>query len=447
MSNSPYCASADADVLHDEVSKRFQLILSEAGVPYPQWAHFKRWVARWLAELDGQEPPRNAAKRFAEGLANADVPEWQCRQAMRAVECWLEAQDGILVGEAEAERPEMSWGQILVELERKLRVQQYSARTIEVYMEWSRRLALYAPDVPQDGDEISAAVQGYLRKLALAHNLSYATVAQARNALAWMVRNIMGLPLVLEARGGAHRPKRIPHVIADVKVRKLLDNCKSPWDLFFGLQYGCGLRLMELLELRVQDIDLERGILTVRHGKGDRDRQALIPQVLRDRTREHLEARRALWKSDINDGFAKVDLPAPSGRVPRVSTDWEWQHVFGAAQPLRHPGTGELRRWRPLETVVRQKLREAADRAGILGRVHPHLLRHCFATHLLEAGVPIQQIQEQLGHANLQTTMIYLHVRSPVEYAKSPLDLEPSAGFGAESRRGVVPEGHNPGRA
>lgn len=441
MSNSPYCASADADVLHDEVSKRFQFILSEAGVPYQQRGHFRRWVGRWLAELDGREPPRNAAKRFAEELANADVPEWQCRQAMRAVECWMEAQDGILLGEGERARPEMSWEEILTELERKLRVQQYSARTIGAYMEWARRLAIHAPEVPRNGDEISEAVQSYLRKLALACNLSYATIAQARNALAWMVRNVMGLPLVLEARGGAHRAKRIPHVIADVKVRKLLDNCKSPWDLFFGLQYGCGLRLMELLELRVQDIDLERGILTVRHGKGDRDRQGLIPRVLRDRLKEHMVARRVLWKSDINEGFAKVDLSAPSGRTPKVSTDWEWQHVFGAAQPMRHPETGELRRWRPMESLVRQKLREAATRAEILGRVHPHLLRHCFATHLLEAGVPIQQIQEQLGHANLQTTMIYLHVRSPVEYAKSPLDLEPRAGLGAEPQEKGVSRG------
>lgn len=422
MSNSPSCASACADVLLDEVSKRFQLILTEAGVPYLQRVHYRRWVARWLAELEGQVPPRHAPKRFAEGLASADVPEWQCRQAMRAIECWMEAQDGIL-GEGGGVRLEMDWGLVLEELEAKLRVQQYSAKTIAAYVEWTRRLSLFVPDVPRDGDGISKAVQGFLRKLALVDNLSQATVAQARNALAWMVRNILLLPLVLEARGGAHRAKRIPHVMADVKVRKLLENCTSPWDLLFGLQYGCGLRLKELLELRVQDVDLERGILTVRHGKGDRDRQGVIPRVLRGRLEEHLDARRALWESDLREGFAKVDLPTPSGRVPKVSIDWEWQHLFGASQPLRHPVTGELRRWRPMETLVRQKLREAAARAGIVGRVHPHLLRHCFATHLLEAGVPIQQIQEQLGHANLQTTMIYLHVRSPVEYAKSPLDL------------------------
>jgi len=406
-----------------------------ANVVALQRSHYRRWVSRWLEALGGAEPPRNAAKRFAEDLARDGVPDWQCQQALRAVECWIEAQEGILGerrevfrGDGEAELATMSWAEILAELERKLRVQQYSRRTGGIYADWTRRLAAYSPRVPKSGDELSAAVQGFLRELALARNLAPASISQARNAMAWLAKNVMMLPLVMEARGGAHRARHIPHVISDGQVRKLLDGCKEPWDLFFGLQYGCGLRLMEVLEMRVQEIDLERGILTVRHGKGDRDRQALIPRVLRERIARYLGERRALWKADSEQGFATVDLPNPHGGQAKTSTDWEWQHLFGAAQPLRHPETGELRRWRPMETLVRQKLREAAVRVEITGRVHPHLLRHCFATHLLEAGVPIQQIQEQLGHANLQTTMIYLHVRSPVEYAKSPLDLELRAG-------------------
>jgi len=311
-----------------------------------------------------------------------------------------------------------------------MRQQRYSERTSGTYREWARRLARRNPQVPRDGNEASEMVQAYLREMVLGRNLSHATVAQARNAFAWLVRKVLGFPLVLEERGNAHRPKRIPGVISAAQVRRLLEGCAEPWDLAFGLQYGCGLRLMELLELRVKDLDPERGVLTVRHGKGDRDRQLLLPRSLRPRIERHLLERKALWESDVAKGWARVDLPPGiAARQAGQDTSWTWQHVFGSARPLRHPGTGELRRWHPMEMLVRQALRAAAVRAGLEGRVHPHLLRHCYATHLLEAGTPIQIIQELLGHANLQTTLVYLHVRSPVPTIRSPLDLElPSAG-------------------
>ena len=142
------------------------------------------------------------------------------------------------------------------------------------------------------------------------------------------------------------------------------------------------LTLGELLDLRVQDIDRERKVLVVRGGKGDKDRQLPLPASLHDRLDQHLAKRRLQWQMDVEKGCARVDLPFALGRkLAGADTAWEWQHVFGSTRPLRHE-SGELRRWRPLEAVVRGALKEAACAAGFTGRVHPHLLRHCYAVSI-----------------------------------------------------------------
>lgn len=425
MRNFPYRAFEMDEATFEAVWARFQEVLESASVPHPQRFYHRRWVDQWLDRLQGAPPPRDAAREYAQQLESEGFPDWQCRQAMRSVESWLDARHAVLAERDATRAPTagLGWDELLAEMEKILWIQRYSPRTAESYLMWVRKFSARCREVPVDGEVASRAIDGFLRELALAHNLASASVAQARNALAWFFRRQMGYELDLEDKGSAHHGRRIPQVIADVKVRELLDQCSDPWDLFFGLQYGCGLRLMELLDLRVGELDLERRILTIRHGKGNVDRQALIPSALHDRVAQHLAWRKEQWESDLERGFASVDIPTPRGGKPRESTEWMWQHVFGAPRPLKHPESGRLRRWRPLEINVRNELREVASKVGIVGRVHPHLLRHCFATHLLEAGVPIQQIQEQLGHARLATTMIYLHVKSPVEHAKSPLDL------------------------
>lgn len=385
--------------------------------------YFQGWVEQWLhADLQiapGQDP----ARRFAAWLESQGVAEWRCRQAFQAVRIWLRG------GPDEGDVPTGpeswdDWPSLLREMEQRMRAQRYSPRTCDSYLDWARRLSRTAAVPPRDSEGISALVQAFLRERALADNLSSASLAQARNALAWLVRRVMALELVLEDKGDAHRGRRLPKVLAPATVRRLLDGARPPWDLFFSLQYGCGLRLMEMLDLRVQEVDLGRGVLLVRHGKGDKDRAVPLPKSLAESMVRHLEQRRRLWEADLAAGLARVELPGALARKFRdADTAWEWQHVFGAVRPLRHPETGELRRFRPMETTVREALREAALGAGVDGRVHPHLLRHCYATHLLENGTPLREIQELMGHARLETTMVYMHVRSPVTAMRSPLDL------------------------
>ena len=407
-----------------EPRKRFQEALERAGVPFANRPHFARWVQTWLRETDSDLARQSSPQEFSDRLASKGAPEWQCRQAFQAVLLWQKmATEPLPVVQV----PSTEWSPVLEAMARNLQSKQYSPRTIEAYLDWARRLAKFAPAVPQDGKAASQAVQAYLKHLVLAKNLSRSSVAQARNAFAWLVRRELGFELELEVKGSAHHGRRIPTILSPEMVRDVLDQAPPPWDLLFALQYGCGLRLAELLELRVQDLDMRRGVVRVHSGKGDKDRQVPLPKALYERIERHLHERETLWRGDLARGWAKVDLPGAMVRVhPEAETAWEWQHVFGARQPLRHPGTNELRRWHPMETLVRNALREAARKAGVTERVHPHLLRHCYATHLVEAGVPLNEVQEMLGHNRLETTMIYLHVRSPVPQRISPLDRMPA---------------------
>lgn len=404
-----------------EAWTRFGLALEEARVPEHHQVHFRRWVQTWMDQSPTDREGLEVAA-FAKRLEAKGTPDWQCRQAFQALQLWLRVNPP-QEDEGSPSTPKAEWSDVLKRMEENLVSKRYSRRTVKTYLDWARRCAKGRETPPGDSREASGLVQGFLDHLALVENLAPATLDQCRNALAWLVRKELGFELELSARGSAHHSKRLPSVISPEAVRAILAVCPEPWDLFFGLQYGCGFRLAELLDLRIQDIDDSRGVVVVRSGKGDKDRVVPLPRSLRDRLERHLEARHRLWLDDRQSGCAKVDLPFSLGRKwSDAETSWEWQHVFGSRQPLRYPGTGELRRWRPLEEVVRKALHRAAGQAAVPGRIHPHLLRHCYATHLLERGVPLSEIKELMGHARLETTMIYLHVRAPQESRISPLD-------------------------
>jgi integron integrase len=407
MLDSPKSDEAGSFVCGQSWAK-FQDAMEAQGVPDKNRTHYERWVKTWLGSEVEALPAQEPAQTFASFLERNGLPDWQCRQAYQAIRIWTS------LPEPEPAVVSSEWAVVLERFARNLAEQHYSPRTIASYADWGRRWALRSPSVPKDGEAASAQVQEFLRFLVHELNLSPASLSLARNALAWLVKRVLGFELALEDKGNAHHARRLPTVLAPSTVRALLSGCSDPWDLFFGLQYGCGMRLAELLELRVQEIGMERGVLMVRSGKGDKDRQIPLPSSLKERLGQHLERRRAQWRSDLGKGYARVDLPYAMGRkLTGAETSWEWQHVFGAGRPLRHPESGDLRRWHPMQETARSALKAAALGAGIEGRVHPHLLRHCYATHMLEAGVPVREIQDLMGHSRLETTMVYMHVRSP----------------------------------
>jgi integron integrase len=208
------------------------------------------------------------------------------------------------------------------------------------------------------------------------------------------------------------------------EVTTLLGQLPAEYRLIASVLYGSGLRLMECLELRVQDLDFERGEITVRHGKGDKDRVTMLPQSLKQPLALHLRTVKQIHEMDLRDGWGRVEIPhALARKYPNAPAEWAWQWVFPQQTRWRNPKTAEQGRYHVHQTLVQRAVREAAFRAGIPKRVTCHTLRHSFATHLLESGYDIRTIQELLGHANVNTTIIYTHVLNKGGLCvRSPLD-------------------------
>jgi integron integrase len=274
---------------------------------------------------------------------------------------------------------------------------------------------------------------------------AYATQKQALNALAFFFKQVCGME---EPRFGVKLKKtgtRIPVVLAKEEAQKIFAKLDQPqevpkktdgrYGLAARLQYGAGLRRSELVRLRIKDVDLVRKTLTVRQGKGDKDRITMLPGSLCKELAEQIERARVLWQKDRASGLAGVHIHGALGRKFSLAAEsFEWFWLFPARQTSLDPETGVKRRYHLHGQVYSEAIRRAAKAVGIEKRVTSHALRHSFATHLLEAGIDLRTIQELLGHEDITTTEIYLHVAMGVSGlgVASPLD-----GFGMDEARGV----------
>lgn len=270
----------------------------------------------------------------------------------------------------------------------------------------------------------------YLSHLAEHGKVAYSTQMQALSALLFLYRDVLQRPLG-DLRGlvRARAPRRIPVVLAPEEVARVLRELDGEVWVVAILLYGSGLRLMEALTLRVKDLDLDRGEIRVRRGKGGKDRVTILAVGIRDRLLAHLDRVRKQHRRDLAAGGGRVSLPgALERKAPAWASDWPWQWVFPAHRCYQDQFTGERRRHHLDPSVVQRAVARAVRAAGLSKRATCHTLRHSFATHLLEGGYDIRTIQELLGHSDVSTTMIYTHVlnrgrlgvRSPADLLREP---------------------------
>ena len=267
-------------------------------------------------------------------------------------------------------------------------------------------------------------VTAFLTHLAVRRKVSASTQNQALSALLFLYRHVLDCELGDLDAVRAKRPKRLPVVLSRGEVLRLLDKLEGVPKLVATLLYGAGLRLNEALRLRVKDLDFSFHQITVRSGKGDKDRVTVLPALLEEPLQHHLRQVRRLHESDFARGLGRVYLPnALAQKYPNANTEWAWQYVFPSETHSMDRESGELRRFYTSPRTVQRAVKQAVRAAGISKPASCHTLRHSFATHLLIGGYDIRTIQELLGHRSVRTTMLYTHVLNRGGYGvQSPAD-------------------------
>jgi len=313
---------------------------------------------------------------------------------------------------------------LLEQVRDRLRVKHYSLRTEQAYVGWIRRFIL-ANGKRHPRDMGGGEVEAFLTALATRHEVAAGTQNQALAALLFLYREVLGQDLPwMDGVVRAKRPRRLPVVLSRDEVRRLLAQLQGRDWLMAGLLYGTGMRLMECLRLRVKDVDFQRRDITIREGKGNKDRHVPLPQALAMALRDQMAGARLLHRADLAAGFGAAWLPhALARKYPNAARDWGWQYVFPASQRSRDPRSGDVRRHHLDEKVLQRAVQRARTAAGIHKPATCHTLRHSFATHLIKDGYDIRTVQELLGHKDVSTTQIYTHVLNRGGHGVlSPLD-------------------------
>lgn len=318
---------------------------------------------------------------------------------------------------------------LMDQVEREMRLRHFARSTRKSYRHWILRYIRYSDRVHPaklGADEITK----FLSHLAQDCHVAVSTQNQALCALLFLYRKVLKQDLpYLDEIVRAKRPRRLPVVLARNEVSRLLDQTQGVPSLVASLQYGAGLRLKEALRLRCKEIDLLKGMLTIRDPKGGTERHAMLPASLGEALQIQLDAVAFQHADDLNKGAGYVELPtALSRKFPNANRSLAWQWLFPATRTYVHRPTGELRRHHLHETVIQRAVSQAARDAHITKRVTTHTLRHSYATHLLESGADIRTIQELLGHRSVRTTQIYTHVlnlhpsglTSPLDHLSKP---------------------------
>jgi len=319
---------------------------------------------------------------------------------------------------------------LLDQVRGKIRLKHYSIRTEQAYLDWIKRFILHF-DKRHPSEMGAVEVEVFLTHLAVERNVAASTQNQAKSALLFLYKEVLGVELPwLDNVEQAKAPKRLPTVLTKNEVQAVLSRLTGTHWLVASLLYGTGMRILEALRLRVKDIDFERKEILIRDGKGFKDRVTMLPLTLIEPLKTHLGRVKQLHQNDLNEGLGAVYMPQALGlKYPYAARDWIWQYVFPSGNLSQDPRTKDnaapvTRRHHLQDQSVQRAMRQAVVDAAITKPATPHTLRHSFATHLLEGGYDIRTVQELLGHSDVATTMIYTHVLNKGgRGVGSPLDV------------------------
>jgi integron integrase len=385
------------------------------------------WVRAFVLFHDKRHPRelgKPAVNRF---LAHVAGTEKEALISLEAAGAALELLYGPVLGMPLGELPRPRPPRLLDQMSQVLRVRHYSTRTEACYLHWARHFILYhGKRHPRDMG--AGEVQQFLTHLAVKGRVSASTQNQALSAIVFLYSQVLGMELGRFEAIRARRAKRLPVVLAPEEVAVVFNHVvggEGVFQLMARLLYGSGLRLMECCQLRVKDLQLPRGQIVVRAGKGNKDRVVMLPRSARDHLEKQLQWRRQLHERDLARGVARVELPdALERKYPRAAQDLGWQFLFASRQLSHCPRTGRLGRHHVYPASLQRAVAQAGRAAGLSQPIHCHTFRHSFATHLVERGIDLRTIQVLLGHQSLETTMIYTHVarKGPAGVA-SPLDF------------------------
>jgi len=314
---------------------------------------------------------------------------------------------------------------LLDQVSEVMRYHHYGRRTEEAYVYWIKQF-IYFHNKQHPKDMGKDEIERFLSHLAVVKDVAASTQNQAFNALLFLYKKVLNLAFADDiAAIRVKKAPRLPVVLSCDEMVRLLGNMRGDTALMARVMYGGGLRLQELLRLRVQDVDFDNAYLMIRAGKGDKDRSTLLAKSVRDDLQAYLRKVRQTFDKDVQAGHANVWLPhALARKYPNAPKAWEWQFVFPAKSLAKDPENGDIRRHHVAGSNLQKAIRRATEKAGITKRVTSHTLRHSFATHLLENGTNIRVVQKLMGHRDVKTTEIYTHVlQQNLDAVKSPLDL------------------------
>ena len=408
--------------------EEFCIYLQSKGfVSKKQIPFYSRWVTSFMQfgnTRSDQTPPEHQMLEYLESIKKR-CEQWQIDQAKEAISLYLFYCSR---KSPPARKKDQDWNENWIEagnmMKRMLRLKQLAYTTEQTYITWLRDFYRFVrPTAPGNLDD--GHLKNYLSYLASERRVAKSTQNQAFNALLFFYRHVIekevgSLAEVVRARRG----RRLPTVLTKDEVMRLIGALDGIYGLMARIIYGGGLRIKECVRLRIKDIEFEKNTLMIRGAKGDKDRQTLLPEVVQPVLREHLSKVRKLYDADRQSNVAGVYLPGALARkYPKADKEWIWYWVFPSANLAVDPRANVVRRHHLSGNNLQKAIKKAVAALGIDNKVSVHTLRHSFATHLLENGYDIRTIQLLLGHASLQTTMIYTHVaHKNFLGVRSPLD-------------------------